>query len=205
MQYESDQEQWEAVKAWIKDNALSMIVTFVLAGSAVYGWKYWQQYRVVHGEQASVGYQQFIMQVGDNELKKAGDSAKVLINDFDNTPYADLASLMLTKQAVDKKELAAAIQKLQRVIDDADDSIMRQVARIRGVRILLAMRKYQDAMTMINIVDNKAYQPLIDEVKGDVWLAMGEKAKAHKAYEKSLDAMPRSLRRYVELKLQSTS
>ena len=60
---------------------------------------------------------------------------------------------------------------------------LKQIARLRAARILLAMQKNQDALDLLATVDDPTYQPLIDEVKGDIYQAMGQTEQAKQAYE----------------------
>jgi predicted negative regulator of RcsB-dependent stress response len=55
--YNTEDEQVEAIKKWLKDNGKSAIFGIVLGFSAIFGWRAWQSHEVEQAETASEIYQ----------------------------------------------------------------------------------------------------------------------------------------------------
>ncbi len=73
---------------------------------------------------------------------------------------------MLARDAVIKKDYAAAEKQLHWVLDHSDIASMRQIARLRLARIAIAANKPQDAIDLLRKLMIKVSMVLTDEVKG---------------------------------------
>lgn len=182
-EYSTDKEQVELIKKWWNDYGKAIAVA-VLAGLIIgFGWRYWQQKEVKTAQQASVLYQEMSSVYLKDNTSNISDQAKVLKTQYQKTPYATYAAFLQARQAVAQKDLQQAHSQFQWVIQNSNIDTFRQVARIRDARVLLAQKQYDAALNVLNDVDEKTYQPMIDAVKGDIYAAKGEKEKAQKAYQ----------------------
>jgi predicted negative regulator of RcsB-dependent stress response len=91
------------------------------------------------------------------------------------------------------------------VVEHSKDPAMRQIARIRAARLLLAMDKADDALALLNKRDDESMNILTDEVRGDIYAVQKNYAEARKAYTKAQSENPESrvLLPILELKLSS--
>lgn len=199
----SDQEEIEKIKRWWKENGKFTVAVLVIGVAASFGWRFWQQHEAEKSMQASIYYEQMLGNLTQEKMDGFNNFADLLIKDYSGTPYSKLAALMQAQQLVNDKNLKDAEEKLMWVAKKADNKAIAQIARIRAARVLLAEQKYNAALGLLNDVDDSAYVPLIEEVKGDVYAAEGDKAKAKTAYESALAAMPtnEAMRPFVEMKL----
>jgi predicted negative regulator of RcsB-dependent stress response len=55
---------------------------------------------------------------------------------------------------------------------------------------LIAENKANDSLTLLTQVDDKSFSGLIDEVRGDAYLATNDKTKARAAYQLALSELP---------------
>jgi predicted negative regulator of RcsB-dependent stress response len=54
---ETDDEQVEKLKAWLKENGMSIVLGIVLGVGGIGGYNYWQQYQQNRAAEASVHFE----------------------------------------------------------------------------------------------------------------------------------------------------
>ncbi len=200
--YTTEEEQLEALKRWWKENGRSIIMGLVLALVAVFGWRAWQSYQYARGEATSGLYNQLVeaVQVSNNKaddesLATVGHLAGRLKTEFDSSIYARYAALLLARQAVENDELELAQQELQWVLDRTDpkDSL-RTIVELRMARLFLAKGGEGDArkaLTLLEAGDDSAYKASREEVRGDLYLKLGQLDEARQAYTNALTEVGR--------------
>ncbi len=147
------------------------------------GMRYWQQQQVRVRQQASLLYQQLIVADSQKNRDTVTQMAAELTQRYPNTEYAALGNLVAAKSAVNANNLAGAQQKLQWTLEHSKAEAVRQIARLRVSRVLLAQNKPGEAQKLLSVVEDKSFQPAIDGVQGDIYLALGEASKAHQSYQ----------------------
>ncbi len=201
--YESEQAQVEALKDWWKKNGKAAIAVLILAIALSFGWRYWQQQQLQKTEQASIMYEQMLSSSLAQPTADISEFATRLEQHYQHTPYASLAALLEARQAVDAGKLDLAEQKLRWVIDHASSKGIKQIARLRAARILIAQNQYQPALDLLNHVDDNAYLAGVNMVKGDAYAGMGDKQQARQAYQTTLTMLPAdaAVKPFVQMKL----
>ncbi len=181
--YETDNEQREMLKKWWRDYGKWLVVAVIIGLAAGLGWRYWQQQQVRVRQQASLLYQQLIVADSQKNRDTVTQMAAELTERYPNTEYAALGNLVAAKSAVNANNLVGAQQKLQWTLEHSKAEAVRQIARLRESRVFLAQNKPAEAQKLLSVVEDKSFQPAIDEVQGDIYLALGEAAKAHQSYQ----------------------
>jgi predicted negative regulator of RcsB-dependent stress response len=200
--YESEKEQIEALRKWWKANGKSIIAGVVLGVVLVVGGRWWLSYQNKQAEIVSELYEEVTQEIhkGDNEtaLKQGGRMLEV----FAKSNYASLTALDLAKLKVDQSDLEGARYYLQWVIDHTSSDPLKDVARLRLARVLLAKGDEAGALQSVNAVDVKTFTFPAQELKGDILLAKGDRDAARAAYAAAADALPEgSDRGRIEMKL----
>lgn len=189
-EYLTEQEQVQQLKNWLKQYGLTIIVGIVIALLITSAWHYWQNYRYRVLTHASSVYDEMLTDRAQGNISGYIAQANKLIRNYTSTPYAQMAALMLARDAVLKKNYPEAIKQLNWVIDKSNDKSIREIARLRIARILIAEKKPKDALDTLKKVDDEAFNGLIDETRGDAYLAMNDTTAARKAYEVALQELP---------------
>ena len=179
----SDKEQVELLKKWLREYGVAITVAIIFGLGLGFGWRYWHRHKIEQAEHASMVYQQLQVAASQNQFNIARMLATQLINKYHSTPYASMAALLWARDAVLQNNLKLALAKLQWVVKNGKTVSLKQIARLRAARILLAQKKYQPALNLLKTVDDPVYQPLVDSVKGDIYGAMGKTALAKKSYK----------------------
>lgn len=189
-EYLTEQEQIELLKNWIKQYSLVILTGVVIAIAAITGWRYWQRHQTNILYHASSVYDEMLTSRAQNDAAATTEQAQKLANHYSRTPYAELAALMLTRSYIIKKDFAGAEKNLHSVIDHGDISAVRQIARLRLARLFIDEQKADQAISVLTKVEDKSFAGLIDEVRGDAYLAQKNIPLARQAYKQALAELP---------------
>lgn len=185
--YLTEEEQWEAIKRWIKQYGPAIIIGIILSVGINFGWRHWQQGRTAKAEQASILYEETLASLKLNKTKDFQSNVEKLQADYTDTPYAGLSALLQAQQAINKNQLGSAEHSLRWAMGKGSSDKIKQVARLRVARVLLAQNHPEQAINVLNHVDNQGYLAAIDELKGDAYLALNKAHEARQAYQEAVD------------------
>ncbi|GAC37485.1 YfgM family protein [Paraglaciecola psychrophila] len=188
-QYETEEQQVEAIKRFWKENGLSLVIGALLGLGGLLGWRYYNDSQIEAKEQAS-----FAFEKASEELIKgeAGfGQAKTFIESHSDTGYAILMAFEMTQQAIERKDLDEAVKQLEFVVSNAKLSAVQSIAQLRLARIQIEQGEFELALASANKVSDKAFIAQSQEIKGDVYLAQQLFDKARAAYSAALETNER--------------
>lgn len=199
-----EQERIDALRDWWEKNRWYIIGAITLVLLAVGGQQGYQYLRTQAAEKASAALADVETAAKDKDAKKSNELAAALRSAHPKTFAATQASLIAARVAFEANDLAAAEQHLNWVVGQGEASL-RPVARLRLAAVYLDQKKYDEAMRMLDGVNDVAYAALVSDLKGDVLLAQGRRDEARAAYKRAFEvAGERSaLRGAVQVKLDS--
>ncbi len=186
----TDEEQAEKLKAWLKENGLSIIFGIVLGAGGIGGYKYWQQYQRNYAAEASSHFETLLdaLQAGDSGTLR--QQADMLIADFESTDYAQLARLALARNYVDNGDFDKAEAELQAVVGSAGQSPLAYVARTRLAAVQIQNARLDQALATLDTDFPDAFVARAEELRGDALAGKGQISEAREAYEKAQRAEP---------------
>lgn len=188
--YLTEQEQVEILKSWIKQYSLVILAGVVIAVIAITGWRYWQQRQIKILTHASAVYDEMLTKRAQNDPAATLVQAQKLFSHYSQTTYGQMAALMLARDATIKKNYKEAEKQLNWVLDHSKIAAIRQITRIRLARLLIAQNKAPDAIKLLEKIEDKNFNGLTDEVKGDAYIAMKDPVMARKSYQQALSDLP---------------
>jgi len=202
--YETEEQQLEALKKWWKENSTSLVVGVLVGVSALFGWRYYSEQQNVHAVQASDMYMQVMQNVSLNTVDdKTIDISNQLINDYSDTPYAALAALVLAKSEYQKDNAEGAAAQLELAIKHATQDTIKQIANLRLASLYIEQKKYDAAAVLLNLSHIAVYDAQYEETKGDLYVASGDAEKARVAYDKAIELLGADASKWLRLKRQS--
>ncbi len=203
-EYETEEQQVEALKRWWKENGTSLIVGLFVGVSGLFGWRYYVDQNNFHATQASDLYMQVMQSAALNTVDdKTIDINNKLINEFSDTPYAALSSLALAKSEYEKSNIDAATAQLEIAVKHASNDVIKQIANLRLAKVYIEQSKYDEALVLLSLSHAAAYDAQYEELKGDLYLAKGDVALARAAYDKAIDLQGAAASRWLKLKRQN--
>ena len=203
-EYETEEQQVEALKRWWKENGTSLIVGLFVGVSGLFGWRYYVDQNNSHAMQASDLYMQVMQSAALNSVDdKTIDINNKLINEFSDTPYAALSSLALAKSEYEKSNIDAATAQLEIAVKHASNDVIKQIANLRLAKVYIEQSKYDEALALLSLSHAAAYDAQYEELKGDLYLAKGDMALARAAYDKAIDLQGAAASRWLKLKRQN--
>ncbi|MBO0614959.1 MAG: hypothetical protein RL122_599 [Pseudomonadota bacterium] len=197
--YKTDDEKVEDLKNWWKENGTSVMAGIALAIGGLFGWQYWQDYQANTATEASALYAK-VDKASATSMDQAKINIQTLQNDYASTPYAAIASLKAAQQYAEKGEYEPAATALRWVIDNSKEDDYKHLASIRLARVLLAMKKVDEALTLTKQTYPAAYQALLDELQGDIYVAQNKPTEARAAYDKAMVGAAGNASEVIKLK-----
>lgn len=200
--YLTEQEQVELLKNWVRQYSLVILAGVVVAFVGIFGWRTWQQRQIRITSHASAVYDEMLTMRAQNDPAATQTQAKKLFDHYAKTTYGPMAAFMLARDAVIKKNYPEAEKQLNWAIAHSNTPAIRQIGRIRLARVLVVEHKFKEAVATLDKVEDKSFNGLTNEVKGDAWLFMGDKEKARESYKQALTDLPNaeSIRPLLQMK-----
>lgn len=188
MDYETEEQQVEALKNWWTENGKSVIAGVLIGGGAIGGWQLWQSHVESQAIAASDGFSQTLEAVSSSDASTALSLADTLADDYDNTLYASYAQLAAARAAVESDDLEAAAERLAWVTEQADQPDVKLIATIRLARVEGALGRVAQGLDRLPSSYPEAFTGLVEEARGDLLVLSGDGAAARTAYEQARDS-----------------
>lgn len=184
--YKVEDQRIEDIKAWWRENGLSIVVSVALGLGAIFGWRAWQASTLEKAQAASQLHGKMVAALRDEDNAGAKDAADGILEHYDNTAYAVFARLTLAKLAVADGDLEAAAAHLRGALKQNLDDSFSHVARLRLIRVLLSQGELDEAERLAATPDQGEFAINYDELRGDIKSAQGDLEAARDAYQQSL-------------------
>lgn len=198
-----EEESLESLKRWWRESGRSIAIGIAAVALVYFGWQAWQGSQTRSAAAASAVYDQLsqlmVTQPGESVPEASREPARALVttlqNEHADSVYALYGALYGARLAVEVNDLATAEQELQWLLDNtrsglfgSTDETLVQLARLRLGRVVLASGEPDRALTVISGVEASALSAEFDELRGDIYLAQGQREQALAAYESALAA-----------------
>jgi predicted negative regulator of RcsB-dependent stress response len=181
-----EQEQLARLKAFWHDHGTTILAAVVAVLVAVAGWRVWGWYQTSQSTRASAIYGELQKAAGAADQNKVRDLAGTLLESHPRSIYAALAALISAKVQFDAGDLKTARAQLQWAVDQAREPEVQAVARLRLAAVLIDEKAYDDALKVLAVKPEPAFEALFEESRGDVLQAQGKSAEAKAAYQSAL-------------------
>ncbi len=200
-----EQEQFEALKAWWYDNRKQVLGALLIVVVTMGGWRGWQYYQHKQANEAAALYQQFIEQIGSGDAKRINDAAAAVADKYASTAYAARAALLAAQVNEQGKDVVRAKSQLQWVIDNASETTLQDVARLRLAAVLLDEKNYADALKQLDAKHPESFDGLYADLRGDVLNAQGKFDEAKSSYKLAYEKIDTQsmYRNLIQMKLDA--
>ncbi len=189
--YISEKEQIDQLKRLWKQYGAPLIAGVVIASIIVFGWRFWQSHRLKIVGQASILYEQVLVNFNSKDNAAVQSLTEDLMNKYSSTAYSQAAALILAKQEIEQKKYLDADINYQWAFNHGKSTILKELARIRDARVLVEEKKPELALAVLSKIEDKSFYPAVNEIKGDIFQTMGKDQKAREAYSLALQELPK--------------
>ena len=187
---ETEEEQVEKLKAWLKENGMSIVFGIVIGVGGIFGFNYWTQHQENVAVEASGHFEQMLAALRGGDADGVRQQADILIADYAASDYALMAHLALARGHVEAGEFDRAESALQQVVGSVGDAPLAYVARTRLAAVQLQQEKYDAALSTLAVDFPGAFGARVDELRGDVLALQGKSAEALEAYRNAQQGDP---------------
>lgn len=160
-----------------------------------------------------LGYNVYGGQVHKNNLAVAwqasqinGDMTKLaaIQQQHSHSPATTQATLETAKTLFDSGKLDEAEKAYRWVLTNNKAPVFQAAAMTNLATILLQQKKYDDALKVLHMPIDAAYQNIINEMRGDVFAAQGKTQEARQSYQSVLEKLPEDSnnRQLIQLKIE---
>jgi predicted negative regulator of RcsB-dependent stress response len=206
MAFDNDEQQSEHFKNFYNIHKFKIFSAIAVFLVAFFAYQYLESVNQSNDEEASQLFQDVIVsKIGNiDEIKlKVGE----LQNDFSNSPYAARASIYYSKLLVETGDYTAAAKELIWASGENIEPSIQSMANYLLGNLYLVEKKLDEALEVANKIITDGYIGLANDLKGDIYLAKGDKENAIKSYELALNYFggQGELHKVIENKLNSIS
>ena len=199
MDYESEDQQIEALKRWWDENGKSLIIGVVVGVAAIFGFREYSAHQLGQSQLASDLYNVVNVQVSQDAFTDV-NKLEQLKTDFPGTPYAALAGLAVASYEYRKGNVDAAIAELQWVETNTEVEETLHLARVRLATIYLSEKQYDKARPIVQQSYPAAFAGRYEELKGDLYAAEGNIEEAIAAYDRAIASAGLNMSPLLQLK-----
>jgi predicted negative regulator of RcsB-dependent stress response len=179
-------EEIEKLKTFWNEYGNSLVAGVIIGLAALFGFKYWQKTTAEKAIAASNLYTELMGAVAQNQVGPAREYAGKLIADYQKSPYAGKAALVLARMDFDAGDRGSAENNLRLAMEQAREDGVRHAARLRLARILADRGDLDGAMKLAEQKDTGGFAAEYAELRGDILLAKGDRDAARAAYQEAV-------------------
>lgn len=187
--YETEEQQVEALKRWWADNGRAVLFGIGLGLVLIFGWRAWQGHQASVAQEASSAYTKVMESLeADDNGEEFLSQVSAIKSDHGGTSYAAMASLAEARYHVEQNNLDGAEESLRWTVDQGTFKELKSIARLRLARVLNAQKKHDEALEVLDKVTSASYSGLVDEIRGDIHLDSGDAKEALAAYRRAKES-----------------
>jgi predicted negative regulator of RcsB-dependent stress response len=180
-EYLSDKEQLDRLRQWWRENGWFLLGGVALGLLALYGYNQYYARQDRQSETAAGLYESLREAAESSDTARANSLLEQLEAEHPGHAYTQQGAMLVARtELVTAPEQAA--EKLRTTMETSSDPELALVARIRLARVLAYREQYQEALALLDIQDPGNFAAFINEVRGDVNVALGDTAAARTAY-----------------------
>ena len=189
----TDEEQGEALKRWLAQNGLGLIVAIGVGVGSVLGYQQWHQHQINKQSDAAGRYQGLI------ELSAINFANPETASDYDRlltvadglrqshagSNYAALGAGIVAAQAVERGDFDLAVSQLTYAETELELPELKAITSLRLARLELELGEGDSALSRVQSMSTEFFQGSRSELEGDILVAIDQPLKAREAYLKA--------------------
>lgn len=186
--YETEEQQVEALKKWVKAYGPSIGFGAVLGLSLFAGWR-WYSDKILQEQRAtSAQYESTIETLNkDDSETNVIQLAQQFQEEHKDSSYSVFAAFLAAKKAIERGNLVDAQKQLEFALSKAQDPSIKAIATIRLARVQIALSDLEKATATLSQPLPDAFKGTVSELKGDIYVKQGKLEQAKTSYQAAID------------------
>lgn len=180
-----EEAQWESIKKWCRAHGGKALAGLALGITIIGVWEYWSQKQAVRLRTAAENYQALVV-TEKITLSQADKAAKL------PGVYGDVGRLHQAQQFVAAKQYRQAETILRALADHGHVPLLNQMARVRLARLVMMRKDYSEVLKILAHENDPAMRGWVSWLRGDCYLAQGDRQKAVASYQLALQQFPQN-------------
>ena len=189
----TDEEQGEALKRWLAQNGLGLILAIGVGVGSVLGYQQWHQHQINQQSDAAGRYQGLIelSEINFANPETASDYeylltvANGLRQSHAGSNYAALGAGIVAAQAVERGDFDLAVSQLTYAETELELPELKAMTSLRLARLELELGEGDSALSRVQSMSTEFFQGSRSELEGDILVALDQPLKAREAYLKA--------------------
>jgi len=189
----TDEEQGEALKRWLAQNGLGLLVAVAVGVGSVLGYQQWQQYQINQQSDAAGRYQElielsavnFAEQDTDADYERLLTVADGLRQSHAGSNYAALGAGIVAAQAVERGDFDLAVSQLTYAEAELEPPELKAMTSLRLARLELELGQGDAALSRVRSMSAEFFKGSRSELEGDILVTLDKPLEARDAYLKA--------------------
>lgn len=188
--YENDMRFVPFLKFIDKYKNILILLVVILVGAITY-FVVNNQIEKKKSEQAALVYKEWLEEISQENPnnENLNNLLYKFLNDYKNTGYTQLALLSKANLDANSDNYNDSLDNFNKLIEITNgingNKIYNKIARVSASRLLLSMKKHDEALGMIDIYSSSDTNGYIHELTGDILLEQGKIDLAISQFEKA--------------------
>ena len=192
----TEEEQVEQIKKWWNSNGKQIIAGAVIGLAGIFGWNTYTDYQ---DNQSLNARSLYLNYASDSNNLGAYDK---LTTDFSSSSYSDQAILLMAKYLFDAGSYTEALGVIKPLTNNPI-SVIATTSTLRVASIYLQLGQHDQALSILEGQSEDGFSGLIYNLKGDIYLDLGNRTEAQKFYGLAIDNVSENsnLSQLIQIKL----
>ena len=171
-----EQQREEELQKWWHDNWKSIVSGIVVALLVIIGVHQYREYEIAQKQENTIAFYTQVLSSDGTDEKAIAKVKEFIAEHQDN--FGVLAGIQLAKTYVSLGKYEDAYNTLNALAGVGQDKILDDLLSIRIARLAIELKNFTQAQSLLDKVTNENFVNTINELKGDLAFAQGDKVKA---------------------------
>ncbi|QNS01759.1 MAG: tetratricopeptide repeat protein [Buchnera aphidicola (Pentalonia nigronervosa)] len=128
-------------------------------------------------------YEKVIQELDIKKIETLNNAKNFIMHN--NNIYGILTAMFLAKIYISSNDLNNAFLQLNNVLHYSENEELKNIIKLRMVKIKLQKHENQDAIDILNSIKDINWNHIIENIKGDIFIDNKNKKQAIKSWKKS--------------------